>query len=265
MFVNSDDARISYWTVGSGPAIVLLHPFPANHEFWMPVAETLSKRYRVILPDLRGHGDSESGAGPATMEKHVADIVRICEQEKVKRAVFMGCSIGGYILFEFWRRERARVVALGLCDTRASADTPQGRADRLKSADDVQQKGPAEFVEQQARKLVGKTTQQTRPDIFDTAHAMMKKMTVAGIVNVQRGMAERPDSIPTLKTIDVPTFILVGEEDIVTPPADSELMHREIAGSKFARIVQAGHYAAYERPQEVAPLLRNFADSIKWE
>ena len=264
MFVNSDDARISYWTVGSGPAIVLLHPFPANHEFWMPVAETLSKRYRVILPDLRGHGESEPGTGAATMEKHVRDVVRICEQEKVKRAVFMGCSIGGYILFEFWRRERARVVALGSCDTRASADTPQGRADRLKSAEDVQQKGPAEFIEQQARKLVGKTTQQTRPDVFDRAHAMMKKMTVAGIVNVQRGMAERPDSIPTLKTINVPTFIFVGEEDIVTPPADSELMHREIAGSKLARIAQAGHYAAYERPQEVAPLLRGFVDALRW-
>jgi pimeloyl-ACP methyl ester carboxylesterase len=264
MFVNRDDARISYWALGKGPAIVLLHPFPANHEFWMPVAEVLSQRYRVILPDLRGHGGSEPGVGSALMSKHVEDVVRICEQEAVKRAVFMGCSIGGYILFEFWRRERARVVALGLCDTRASADTPQGKADRLKSADEVQQKGPAEFLEQQAHKLVGKTTQQSRPDLFDAAHAMMKKMSVAGIVNVQRGMAERPDSIPTLKTIDAPTFILVGEEDIVTPPADSELMQREIAGSQLARIAKAGHYAAFERPQDCAPLLRNFVDSLKW-
>ncbi len=265
MFVNSDNARISYWTVSKGPTIVLLHPFPANHDFWMPVAEVLSHRYRVILPDLRGHGDSEPGVGSSLMSRHVEDVVRICEQENVKRAVFMGCSIGGYILFEFWRRERARVVALGLCDTRASADTPQGRADRLKSAEDVQQNGPAEFLEQQARKLVGKTTQQSRPDVFDAAHAMLKKMTVTGVVNVQRGMAERPDSIPTLKTIDVPTFILVGEEDIVTPPADAELMHREIAGSKLARIAKAGHYAAFERPQECAPALRSFVDSLKWE
>src|SRR5207237_1367517 len=119
--VRSDDAEISYEVLGSGPPVVLLHPFPAHRAIWKPVAEALAPRYRCVLPDLRGHGESEPGNGPATMEKHVADVLRVCDDAGVGRAAFAGNSIGGYILFELWRRQRDRVAALILCDTRAAA------------------------------------------------------------------------------------------------------------------------------------------------
>ena len=112
--LRSDDAEIAYWTVGNGPPVVLLHPFPASHEFWMPVADALSSRYRLILPDLRGHGESEIGEGPATMEKHAADVMRVMDDADIGRVPLIGVSIGGYLLFEFWRKYRGRVAALGL-------------------------------------------------------------------------------------------------------------------------------------------------------
>ena len=102
--IKSGDAGIVYRILGDGPSVVLLHPFPADHEFWLPVAQSLSTRYRLIMPDLRGHGDSDIGEGPASMAKHAADIARVMDDADVGRAPMVGVSIGGYVLFEFWRR-----------------------------------------------------------------------------------------------------------------------------------------------------------------
>ena len=126
--VRSGDAEISYDVIGSGPPVVLLHPFPANHELWEPAAKTLVQQYRLILPDLRGHGESAVGDGPAIMAKHAVDLGRILNEEQVGRAPLVGVSIGGYVLFEFWRRFRGRVAALVLCNTKAGADTAEARA-----------------------------------------------------------------------------------------------------------------------------------------
>src|SRR5258708_33200992 len=132
--IKSGDAEIAYWALGDGAPVVLLHPFPRNHGFWQPVAQTLATRYRVILPDLIGHGESGIGDGPATMEKHAADIARVMDDADVGRAPLIGVSIGGYALFELWRKNRGRVPALGLCNTKAPADNPETRPARLQPA-----------------------------------------------------------------------------------------------------------------------------------
>src|ERR1039458_3155071 len=129
--IKSGDAEIAYRVLGEGPPVVLLHPFPAHHEFWLPVAQPLATRHRVVLPELRGHGDSGVGDGPAPMEKHASDIARVMDDAEIGRAPLVGVSIGGYVLFEFWRRHRGRVAALGLCNTKAPADGPEARAGRL--------------------------------------------------------------------------------------------------------------------------------------
>src|SRR5450755_1742168 len=116
--ITSDDAEISYEVAGSGPSVVLLHPFPVHHEFWLPVAQILSSRYRLILPDLRGHGESSLGNGPAAMQKHAADIARVMDAAGVDRAPLIGVSVGGYAIFEFWRGFRDRATALVLCNTK---------------------------------------------------------------------------------------------------------------------------------------------------
>jgi pimeloyl-ACP methyl ester carboxylesterase len=260
--IPSGDAQIFYDDLEQGPAVVLIHAFPANHEMWLPAGEVLCTRYRLILPDVRGHGDSQPGNGPATMEKHAADLERICEDAGIKRAVFAGISIGGYMLFEFWRRHKDRVRALILCDTKAAADTDDARKVRLQSADDVLQRGADQFIEGTIVRLLGKTTQTTRPDLVEQVRGMMKKMSTQGIAAVQRGMAERPDSIATLKTIKVPTLILVGEEDNVTTIAEAELMRQHIAGSQLRVIPKGGHYAVFERHETAGHEIRRFLDSV---
>src|SRR5882762_3952133 len=100
--IKSGDAEIVYQLLGDGPSVVLLHPFPANHEFWLPVAQSLSTKYLLILPDLRGHGDSAVGEGSAAMAKHASDITRVMDDADVGRAPMIGVSIAGYALFEFW-------------------------------------------------------------------------------------------------------------------------------------------------------------------
>jgi pimeloyl-ACP methyl ester carboxylesterase len=261
--LTSQDAEIHYEILGEGPDLVLLHPFPTNHRFWLGVADMLASRYRLIAYDLRGHGDSTPGSGPATMEKHAADLARLCEVVKVNQAIFAGVSIGGYVLFEFWRRHRERVAALVLSDTRATPDTEEGRAARLKSAEDVQQNGAAAFLEGMVPKLLGQQTRENRPDVVEGARKMMAKMTAAGIAAIQQGMAARPDSVPTLATINVPTLVLVGAEDTLTPPADAEFLQQHIPGSRLEVIPHAGHLAIYEQRNAAGKVMRDFLDGLK--
>ena len=260
--IKSGDAEIAYRILGSGPPIVLLHPFPVHHEFWLPSAKALTSRYQLILPDLRGHGDSGVGEGPATMDKHATDLVRVLDHAEIGRAPFAAVSIGGYVLFEFWRRYRGRVAALALCNTKAQADSPEAKAVRLQAAADVLERGTEPFFEGMAAKLLGQTTRESRPDLVDGALRMMRKMSAGNVAQVQRGMAERPDSVPDLKTIDVPTLLLTGDEDVLTGPPEAELMRQNIAGSEMKIIRRAGHYSPWEQPAEVGQLLRKFFDSV---
>jgi pimeloyl-ACP methyl ester carboxylesterase len=261
--IVSGDADIFYEVLGSGPPVVLLHPFPAHHDLWKPAAQALVAHHCVILPDLRGHGDSGIGEGPATMEKHAADISRVLDHEGIGRAPFVGVSIGGYVLFEFWRKYRARVEALVLCNTKAGADTPEARRGRLQAASDVMERGTEPFFESMVPKLMGKTTISTRPDLVEGALRMMRKMSAEDVAMVQRGMAERPDSVETLKTINVPVLIVTGDEDIVTGVAEAELMRQNIPGSQMKVIARAGHYSPWEQSEEVGKLLRQFVDGIR--
>ena len=259
--ITSEDAELAYQILGQGPPLVLLHPFPAHHELWLPACEALSMRYRLLLPDLRGHGESAIGQGPATMEKHAADLIRICDAEGIGRAAFAGVSIGGYIMFEFWRRHKERVEALILANTRAQAETAVGRTARLKAAADVVERGTEPFIETMLPRLFGKSSSANRPDLVEQARRMMRKMSPQAVSLVQQGMADRPDSVPTLRTISVPTLVIGGEEDIASPLADAELMRDNIPGAELKVLPRAGHYAVFEQPQAAGSLLRRFLDS----
>jgi len=260
--IKSGDAEITYRVLGDGPPVVLLHPFPVNHEFWLPLADVLSGRYRLILPDLRGHGDSDVGEGPATMEKHAADVVRVMDDAGADRAPLIGVSIGGYAILELWRRYRARVSALVLCNTKAPADNAEARAGRLQAANDVIERGTEPFFESMVQKVLSSATRETRPDLVESALRMMRKMSPQDVAQVQRGMAERPDSVDTLKTINVPTLLITGDEDNMTGVNEAELMHRRISGSQMRVIPKAGHYSPWEQPEHAARLLRQFLDGI---
>jgi pimeloyl-ACP methyl ester carboxylesterase len=260
--IKSGDAEIVYWALGDGPPVLLLHPFPANHEFWLPVAEALATRYRILLPDLRGHGESDAGDGPATMEKHASDIAHVLDDAEVGRVPIVGVSIGGYAIFEFWRRFRGRVAALGLCNTKAPADGPEARAARLQAANEVLERGTESFFQSIIAKVMAKTTREMRPDLLDGALRMMRTMSAEDVAQVQRGMAARPDSVETLKTINVPALLITGDEDELTGVNEAELMRQYISGIQLRVIPKAGHYSPWEQPEQISKLLRQFLDSL---
>lgn len=263
MIIRGNDADIFYTVQGDGAPVVLLHPFPANHRFWLPVLELLSSRYRFIVPDLRGLGASTIGGGPATMEKHAEDIRRVCDDAGIGKPVLIGVSIGGYILFEFWRRSRERVGAVVFSNTKAGADSEDVRKGRLEVAEQVLQRGPEFFIDAQIPKLLGESTRRNRPDIAEEAREVMMASTGAGIAANQHGMAERPDSTATLSRINVPALFIGGSEDVLSPPEEIERMHKAARGSQMRIIPAAGHYAAFEKPEEYASILREFLGSLQ--
>jgi 3-oxoadipate enol-lactonase len=242
---------------------VLLHPFPTNRHFWEPIFPALESRYLLLVPDLRGHGESEVGEG-ASMASHAEDVYQILRECEVERAAFIGVSIGGYLLFEFWRRFRQQVALLVLSNTRAQANSDEGRANRLKAADEVEKKGTAAFLDAMVPKLLGVSTQRNRPDIVARARTMMDAMSRQGLAAVQRGMAARPDSGSTLSTINVRTLIVRGAEDVLIPAEDAELMHKKIAGSEIVTIPETGHYTPFERSEDFLKVVRPFLDRHRW-
>jgi pimeloyl-ACP methyl ester carboxylesterase len=167
------------------------------------------------------------------------------------------------VLFEFWRKHRGRVAALALCNTKAPADGPEARAGRLQAANDVLDRGTEPFFESMIPKLFGKTTREARPDLVDGALRMMRKMSPEDVAQVQRGMAARQDSVETLKTINVSTLLVTGDEDILTGVNEAELMRQHIPGSQLCVIPKAGHYSPWEQSQDAANLLRQFLDALR--
>jgi pimeloyl-ACP methyl ester carboxylesterase len=255
-----DGLDLYYTVMGSGPDVILLHPFPSCHELWLPVAERLATKYRVILPDLRAHGRSSVPERPALMADYAEDLDALCRELKVGKALWAGISIGGYILFEMWRRHPARIRAMAILCSKASADTPEAKVVRLKSADDAMERGVSFFLDAQIPKLLGETTQRSRRDVVEAARKTMRFATPQAIAMVQRGTAERRDSIPTLPSISVPTQFVGGEEDTLAPRAEIERMHGGVRGSTIAIVPKSGHFVCLEQPDDAFRILRTFCD-----
>lgn len=262
----SGGTRLFSTTLGSGPDVVLLHPTPVDHRFWLPVAEILSTRYRVLLPDLRGHGRSEAGEGPITVEKLAADAARLLDHLQIGKAIFAGCSIGGYTLCEIWRSMPDRVTALAFCCSRPQADSDAARAKRHENIEKIRQRGSSEFIEAQLESLLGPTARRRWPQKIAEAREMMQAVSPQSLIAVQQGLAARPDSVATARTLRVPCCVIAAGEDTFSPPADMRLLAEQIRnggyGAEYNEIPDAGHFAPFEQPELVARILRRFFDSV---
>jgi pimeloyl-ACP methyl ester carboxylesterase len=263
--IERSGAKLFFTTLGKGPDLVLLHPTPLHHEFWLPVAERLAPRYRLILPDLRGHGKStvnaESATEAITMAMLAEDVRAVLGVLGVGRAAFAGCSIGGYALYEYWRRFPSEVAALAFVCGKPQADTAEGHEKRQESIRKVKQPGGlAAFFEQGADTFLGPTARQRNPGLRVTARAMMASMPLVTVVAVQHGLGERPDSVPTLKTINVPVCAIAGGEDPSSTPGEMQVIAGSITGAEFHLIPDAGHYAPLEQPETIADILEHFLD-----
>jgi pimeloyl-ACP methyl ester carboxylesterase len=263
---SSDGVKLFYTEQGEGPAVVLLHPTPCDHRFWLEAAESLTGKYRVIIPDLRGHGQSGAGEGPITMQKLSGDVLRLLDELGVQHALFAGCSIGGYTLYEIWRSAPARVQSLAFCCAKPQADTDAARLQREEWITKIHERGSAEFIDAQLVKLIGPTAQRRHPERIPEARAMMEMTTPAALIAIQQGLAARPDSVETAHGIRVPSFVLAGGEDPASTPADMKLLAETIRnggyGAEYHELRDASHFAPWEQPQMVGRLLRRFFDSV---
>jgi 3-oxoadipate enol-lactonase len=257
--VNGID--LSYDDIGSGLPIVFLHAFPLDRSMWAPQLGALVRQGRCVAPDLRGLGASTASA-PYSMDQYADDVAALLDALGVAPAVVVGLSMGGYIAFAFWRRHRARARALVLADTRAGPDTDEGRDKRRRLIDVARARGAATVAEMQIGSMVGEMTRQRRPEVADAIRAMMAAAPVEGIVGALEAMMARPDSTATLATIDVPTLILVGEEDALTPPKESQAMHEKIRGSRLEIIERAGHICNLERPAAFSHVVSEFVEGV---
>lgn len=242
-------------------ALLLIHGFPLDHGMWAAQLRGLSPRVRVIAPDLRGFGRSEVTPGPLTMEQHADDLAALLDHLGIGGAVVAGLSMGGYIAFAFWRRHPQRVRALVLLDTRAEADSPQAKANRDATAAKVREAGVAAVAREMLPRLLAPANL-GNDRIAGPALAMMARQPAAGIIGALAGLRDRPDSRPILPTISVPTLVLVGEQDALTPPADAATMAASIPDARLVVIPQAGHLSPFENPRAVNASLRAFLGEI---
>jgi 3-oxoadipate enol-lactonase len=249
---------LAYDVRGTGPALLLLHAFPLGMAMWEDQARTLSSSFQVVRFDCRGFGATPPGDGLLTMERIAEDARALLDHLEVAAPVVCGVSMGGYAAFAFVRRHPTRLRGLLLADTKASADTAQARHTRAEQAEKVRREGTAAIADAFLGKLVGKTTHESRPHVLARLKEIILKNPPRGITDALAGLAARADSTPTLREIRVPTLVVCGEEDVITPPAEAEAMHTAIRGSTLEVLPKAGHLASVETPDAFNRLLEGF-------
>ena len=252
---------IAFDDVGTGTPVVFLHAFALNRTMWAPQTSALAARCRCIAADARGSGES-AATSPYSMDVYADDIIAVLDARGVEQATVVALSMGGYAAFSLWRRHRHRVRALVLADTRAGTDSEETLERRRQLIDVAKREGSAAAAERQLPGLLGKTTRERHPDVVEVVRRMMAKTSAEGIVAQLEAMMRRVDSTPILPTVDVPTLIVVGEEDALTPPKEARLMHRAIGGSRLEILTQAGHLSNLERPAAFNAVLAEFLSAL---
>jgi pimeloyl-ACP methyl ester carboxylesterase len=255
--------ELAYEASGAGSPVVLLHGFPFNRTLWREQVATLKERCRVITPDLRGHGETSATREPATMEEMAGDIAALLDELGIARVVLGGLSMGGYVALAFTRLFPERVRALVLADTRPQADTDEARRTREETAARALDEGMHTIANAMLPKLLAPSTQAERPEIVARVREMIMHTVPQGAASALRGMAVRRDQTEFLREINCPTLILVGSLDRITPPADAELMKREIRGARLEVIAGAGHVSNVERPAEFNRALEIFLRELE--
>jgi 3-oxoadipate enol-lactonase len=258
MRFNVAGADLAYDVRGAGPAVLLIHAFPLGLTMWEPQAAWLADAHQVVRFDARGFGGSPPGDGLLTMERFADDAVAILDHVGLPSATVCGLSMGGYAAFALVRRHPERLRALVLADTRSGADSPEAKATRVAQSERVRRDGAASIADAVLPKLLGATSHRDRPELVARVRQAIEANPPQGIADALAGLAARADSTPTLREIRVPTLVMVGEEDAITPRAEAEALHRGIAGSRLAVVPQAGHLSNMENPGEFNRHLRSF-------
>ena len=268
---DSGQARLSFRDTGSGPPIVFLHPTPLDSGYWHPLIDSLAG-IRAIAPDFRGHGTSELGDGlPAggfarvsdapvlSISQLATDVLNLLDFLQIREAVFAGCSIGGYVLLELWRRAPRRIGGLAFVCSKPQPDAEPNLVRRAANIAAIRQDGVGPLFDGMAISLIGASARARRPELVSELRARMT-LTSEAAVAVQAGLAARPDSVPTVATITAPVLAIAGGEDTAIKPDEMEAFMVAAGGCEYHLLPDAGHFAAYEQPEKVAAL---FAEWLK--
>lgn len=251
-------AEIQYDVRGSGPALLLLHAFPLGLFMWDAQAEAFESSHTVVRFDDRGFGGSPPGDALLTMERIADDAAALLDHVGLSQAIVGGCSMGGYAALAFARRHPTRLRGLVLQDTRATADSEEARGQRALLAEKVLKEGAAAAADAFLPRLLGETTKKEQPELVERIRQAILKTSRRGMADALAGLAARADSTPSLREISVPTLILCGEEDLLTPVSDSQAMQKAIAGATLAVIPKVGHLSNLEDPLAYNDALRSF-------
>jgi len=255
--INIGGFDLQYADHGQGPAVLFLHGFPLSLHMW-DGQEALSPRYRIVRFDARGFGGSDVGDAMLTMARIADDAAVLIERLRLGPVILVGCSMGGYAALSFAQKHASLLRGLVLVDTRAGADSRDARKGRGDLAAKVMKEGAGAALEAFLPKVVGETTKASRADVVAKLKDMMLKTSPQGISDGLHGIATRQDATPLLREITVPTLVVCGEEDVITPRAEAEILQRGIKGAELVMIPKSGHLPSMETPEAFNAALSGF-------
>ncbi len=249
MFVNN--AHLTYVDEGPRDAlpVVFLHGFPFSHAMWTQQIDVLKSTFRAIAYDLRGHGQSDIGDGQYSIEGHVDDLLALLDTLAIEKAVIVGLSMGGYVTLRALERNPERFLATVLCDTRSESDSNEVKVKRYAGVRTVKETGSESFADSFVKMVFAATSSQRVPEAVHAIHTTIRRTPPLSIAGTLLALAARTDTTESLSRIKIPTLILVGEQDVVTPPDAARALHERITGSELYLIPDAGHMANLENPQ----------------
>lgn len=232
------------------PPIVLIHGLGLDRTIWHPMASAHLSDFDVILPDVRGHGESDAPTGTYSMSLLADDLAHLLQTLDVKKAIVCGHSMGGYIALAFASQYPDRLAGLGLITTNANADSEEKRAGRYEMIDAIKEHGSDALADSLAAKL------SHDPDVVRHAHQLISRTKPDGLMGVLKGMAHRPDRTELLPEIDIPALVAAGEKDIITNFDEAKSMAQILSQAYFLGVPGAGHMPMVESPEELGEGLR---------
>jgi 3-oxoadipate enol-lactonase len=251
--IKVNGIELAYERDGKGTPLVLLHGFPLDHHLWDEVVPLLEDSFDLILPDLRGFGESETIDTPYTMEDYASDIASLLDHLGIQKAAIAGHSMGGYVALAFARTYPERVSGLALVSSQAPADPPERKEGRYKSAAEVAEKGISGVVETMAPKFT------SDPRLQAVAREIMEKQKPAAYIGALKAMAERADSTPMLSMFTFPLVIIHGDEDALISVDRAREVKASIPGSHYAELRGIGHVPMLEAAEKTAEALKHLA------
>ena len=254
---------VGYTDEGNGTPLVFIHAFPLSKAMWQPQVDALKDTYRVVTIDLGGHGESDIVLWHDSLDDFAKQVIHLLDHLGIAQAVFVGLSMGGYTLFSIYRNYSHRVKAMVLADTRAQADSEEGKAGRTSMAEVAFKDGASAIADIMLPKLLAPSTLEHRPELVEQVRQMILDTSTAGIVVDLVAMAARPDSTDLLSTITCPTLVIVGEDDQATPVTQSKFIADRISGATLVTIAGAGHLSNLEQPDGFSHALESFLKNIE--